>query len=154
MNDIETYNQLIEVIMNEDDESLSSFVITESEKDNILYMLGGDATLINYLYLFEEYLEQHDIYLFKGWDKAKIIGKPLIEKFWVTITLWVSGDVDLRGAKRVNDAMQQGDVRIEKDTNESGYYVQFMVLKRELDRIENENKDKIEKLSDDALEEL
>ena len=108
---------------------------------------------MNYMMLFEEFLEQHDIYLFKGWEKASFIGPPTVEKFWVVFTLLVSPETDLRGARRVNDAMHQGKV-VMKKTQDGSIMVQFQVLKRALDQIETDNKERIEKLSDQAKEEL
>lgn len=153
MSDPNTYNQLIEVMLNEDDESLEEFMLTESEKDQVLASLEGDTTVMNYMMLFEEFLEQHDIYLFKGWEKAAFVGVPKVEKFWVTFTMVVDGETDLRGAKRVNDAMPQGRVKA-KRMDEGQVLVEFQVLKRALDQIEAVNKEKIEKLSDKAMEEL
>ena len=150
--DIDTYNQMIEVMLNEDDDSLSEFLLMESDRDEVMADLGGDTTLMNYLYLFEEFLDQHDIYLFKGWDTAQVIGKPVVEKFWITVTLLVSNETDLRGAKRVNDAIGQGKVTVK--THQGGKLVTFMILKQSLDQIEKTNKDRIEELSDQALETL
>jgi len=153
MNDISTYNQLIEVMMNEDDESLDDFLLLESDTDQVIANLDGDVTLFNYIMMFEEFLDQHDIYLFKGWDKASLFGSPVVEKFWITIRLLVNDDTDLRGAKRVKDAMKQGDVVIKK-TTDGRKVVEFSILKRDLDQIEETNKSRIEQLSMDALEKL
>lgn len=150
--DIDTYNQMIEVMLNEDDDSLAEFLLVESERDDLIAGLDGNTTLMDYLYLFEEFLDQHDIYLFKGWDTAQIMGQPNVEKFWITITLLVDDEVDLRGAKRVNDALGQGKVEIKNHAN--GKLVIFTILKQSLDQIEQTNKDRIEELSDQALEEL
>lgn len=149
----DTYDQLIEVMLNEDDEALGEFVLMEGEKDQVLAGLNGDVTLMNYMMMFEEYLEQHDIYLFDGWEKAAFAQQPTVEKFWVTFYLLVEQNVDLRGAKRVRDAMNQGDVTV-RQLDDGRKIVIFQVLKRNLDQIETVNKEKIEKLSDQALEEL
>lgn len=151
--DISTYNQLIDIILTEDDTAVSDFILLESDKDEVMAGLDGDTTLMNYLFLFEAFLDQHDIYLFDGWEDAQIIGQPVIEKFWITIRVLVDDNVDLRGASRVNDAMQQGEVRVKK-LSSGQTMVTFMILKRQLDQIETLDKEKIEKLSDKALEGL
>ena len=151
--DHETFNQLVDVMLTEDDEAVNEFLLMESEKDEVLADLDGDTTLMNYLFLFEDFLEQHDIYLFKGWEQAQVVGRPSVEKFWVTVTLLVSDKTDLRGAKRVHDAINQGEVTT-KQLNNGHILVKFMILRRSLDQIESLNKDKIEKLSDQALEEI
>lgn len=154
MTDTQTCNQLFEIMMNEDDSSLETFLLMESERDDILASLGGDTTLINYLYLFEEFLDQHDIYLFDGWNTASIVGQPVVEKFWVTITMAVNADTDMRGANRVCNALDQGSVTVSKAEDGQTTLVKFSILKRALDQIEKDNKERIEKLSDDALEDL
>lgn len=152
MSDITTYNQLIEVMMNEDEESLTDFLLVESELDEVVGALEGDTTIFNYIMLFEEFLEQHDIYLFKGWDKASVIGRPTVEKFWITVNVLISDDTDIRGAKRVKTAMGQGDVTAQKV--DGGRVITFLILKQDLDQIEETNKERIEKLSIAALENL
>ena len=149
------YDQSVEILIDDADnnETILDFILTESEKDEVLYTLGGDQTLINYMYLFEEFLEQHDIYLFKGWEKAQFVGQPQIEKFWAVFHLLVNQETDLRGAKRIKDAIDQGSVEVKKLDNGSSM-VKFSILKRELDRIESSNQEKIEKLSIEALDEL
>lgn len=149
----DTYDQLIEVMLNEDDDALGEYVLMEGEKDTVLAGLNGDVTLMNYMMMFEEYLEQHDLYLFDGWETAVFAKQPKVEKFWVTFYMLVDQNVDLRGAKRVRDAMNQGDVSAQR-LRDGRIVVIFQVLKRNLDQIETINKEKIEKLSDQALEEL
>lgn len=153
MTDSATFNHMIEIMLTEDDDSLDRFMLLESEKDTVLAALGGDPTLINYMMLFEEFLENHDLYLFEGWSSAAFVGKPKIEKFWATFALTVNEGTDMRGAKRVNDAMPQGQVKA-KAMGNGKILVVFQVLKRHLDQIEETNREKIEELSDQALEQL
>lgn len=149
----DSFDQLVEVMLNEDDDALQEYILMEDEKDQVLAGIGGDVTLMNYLLMFEEFLEQHDVYLFDGWDTAQIAHQPKIEKFWAIFYLIVDDKVDLRGAKRVRDAMKQGSVKA-KRLEDGKVLLIFQILKRELDYIENSNKEKIEKLSSEALEEL
>jgi hypothetical protein len=147
------FNMLVEILLDEDDESLGEFLLQESEKDDIMVSLDGNSTLMNYMMLFEEFLEQHDLYLFQGWEKAEFVTQPSVEKFWVVFHLVVGEETDLRGAKRVNDAMTQGEVVFQKQ-DDGKILVRFTVLKRALDQIEKDTRDRIEKLSDDAAEDV
>lgn len=149
----ENYDHLLELMFAGDDEALNEAVLLESEKDDIIHALDGETTLMNYLMLFEEFLEDHDIYLFSGWDKAQIIGRPTVKKFWIIFHLLVNDNTDLGGARRVRDAMGQGKV-IAKRIDDGNVVVRFEVLKRDLDKIEEINKEKIEELSDQAMGEL
>lgn len=153
MSDSDTLDHLVEIMLDGDDDSLSDLILTESEKDEILFALEGETTLMNYIMLFEEYLEEHDIYLFKGWENAQLIGKPIVEKFWITFNLLVDENTDIRGAKRVQQAMSQGEVKAKK-LQDGRRVVQFMVLRRDLDQIEKANKERIDQLSDQAIGEL
>lgn len=143
-------DHLIEIMLEGDDDALDTFLLTESERDDVLNNLGGETTLMNYLLLFEEFLENHDIYLFDGWEQAEIIGKPRVEKFWVVFHLRIGPKADLRGARRIRDAAEQNQVRAKRQTDGS-YLIQFTILKRDLDRIEQINQEKINQLSDEAV---
>jgi hypothetical protein len=144
---------MVEIMMNEDDDSLDEFMLMESESDEVVAQLEGDTTLFNYLLLFEEFLETHDLYLFKGWDNASIIGAPEVEKFWVVIKLLVGEGTDLRAVKRIDNALGQGTAK-SHDAGNGKHIVVFNILKRDLDAIEETNKNRIDKLSDEALGEL
>lgn len=147
------FHQLVEIMLGDDDDAVAEFILQESEKDDVMLALDGNSTLINYMMLFEEFLEQHDIYLFKGWEKAVFVSQPVVEKFWVVFHLMTPPNTDLRGAKRVNDAMKQGEV-VFQEQSDGRALVRFTVLKRTLDQIEKDTQDRIEKLSTDALEDV
>lgn len=149
----DTMDHLVEVMLDGDDATLSDIVLLEGEKDDVINSLDGEATLMNYMMLFEEFLEEHDIYLFAGWEDAQFVGKPIVEKFWITFHILLSDKADVRGAKRVHDALNQGEVIVRK-LNDGRYVARFLILKRDLDAIENANKERIDQLSDKALEEL
>ena len=149
----DTMDHLVEVMLDGNESTLDELVLLEGEKDDVINSLGGETTLMNYMMLFEEFLEDHDIYLFDGWEDAQFIGKPIVEKFWITFHILLSDKADIRGGKRVNDALKQGEVIIRK-LKDGRYLARFLILKRDLDAIENANKERIDQLSDQALEEL
>lgn len=153
----EEIREVMDLIMYGDEEDLAhakKTLVKENEEERIVRVLG-DSMPMNYLMKFEEYLDDHDIYLFKGWEDARVIGSPVISKFWAVFNIWVSPDTDMRGAKRlVNDKEGQNIVRVKKLDGDRGMIVQFKVLKRYLDAIEQRNKDRAEQLSDEQLEEM
>jgi len=148
----ETYSQLVEILLDRDDAALEDFLLMESEQDEALSAIGGDQTLLSYLLLFEELLDEHDIYMFKGWEDGYIVGQPKVEKFWVTVTMMVPKSTDMLGAKRLNDALPQSKVTAKKI--DGGYIVKFEILKKVLDKIETANRERIKSLADNALDEL
>lgn len=153
----EEIREVLDLIMygDEDDmEHAKKSLIRENNEEHIVRSLG-DSMLMNYLMKFEEYLDDHDIYLFKGWKEGRIIGKPKIEKFWTTFHVWVSPDCDLRGAMRLkNDKEGQNIVQVKNLGDDMGRIVRFKILKRYLDAIETRNKERAEQLSDEQLEEM
>ena len=103
---------------------------------------------------FEEYLDDHDVYLFNGWEEAKVLKPINVERFWVEILVWFGPDADLRGATRLtNDKEAQNSVQMKK-LGDHGYILKFRVLKRYLDAIEQRSKERAEQLSDEQLEQM
>lgn len=145
------YSSVVEHLLNDDTEEAIGTMIIETQEQKIIRTMGGDRMPVNYLMKFEEYLDDHDLYLYDGWEDAVVAHKPKIDKFWVTIHLFCGDDVDLQGAYRViND--QEGQNRIEIKKVDGGHIVGFKILKRYLDQIEKKNQDKAEELSDEEME--
>lgn len=144
------YNQLVDIMLSESDEVLKDLLLVESEQDQVVAALDGDTTMMNYLLLLEEYLDAMDVYLFDGWEDAAIVAPPMIEKFWVTYLLRVCSKTDLTGARRIKDAMKQGDVRVKKFNG--GYLVKLLVLRRDLDKLETDSTTKIEQMARDDMD--
>ena len=153
----EEIREVMDLIMYGDEDDVAhakKTLVKESEEEKLVRVLG-DSMLMNYLMKFEEYLDDHDVYLFDGWKEARVIGKPKVSKFWVVVNLWVGPDTDLRGAARLkNDKEGQNIVQKKELEGDKGYIIRFKVLKRYLDAIEKRNKERAEQLSDEQLEEM
>ena len=128
-------------------------LLMENAEQQIVRAMGGDRMPMNYLMKFEEFLDDHDLYLFKGWDKAWLAARPKIDRFWTTFLIFVPQKTDLRGAIRVRDADPE-HVEITGKKVKGGTLLKFKVLKRVLDAIEKRNQEKAEKLSDEEMEYL
>jgi hypothetical protein len=149
----EKMQYIVDMIIDGDDDDIKEIeeaILMESEEDKIIRTLG-DTTFMNYIMKFEEYLDDHDIYLFDGWETAKFIGRPKIDKFWTEFNLWVSPETDLRGAMRLkNDKEGQNRILV-KDLGETGKILKFKILKRYLDAVEERSKERAEQLSDEQV---
>lgn len=154
---VEEIKEVMDLILYGDDDDLEhakKTLIKESNEDRLIRVLG-DSMLMNYLMRFEEYLDDHDIYLFDGWDEAKVLGKPTIDTFWTTFHLLVPPKTDLRGAKRLmNDKEGQNVVSAKKLDDDNGIIVTFRILKRYLDAIEKRSKERAEQISDEEMEQM
>lgn len=145
--------ELVDMILMDDLDAVRDVILLENEETQIARQIG-DTTVLNYLIKLEEYLDDHDVYLFNGWEDAELVQKPVIEKFWTTFIFRVGQDCDLRGAKRItNDKEAQNEVKIAK-TEDGAVLVQMRILKRYLDAIEARNKDKSDELSSQELERM
>ena len=148
---------VVDMLLSEDEtdfEKIEETILLENDEERILRQMG-DSTYMNYLMKFEEYLDDHDIYLFDGWEDAKVLGKPKVNKFWTEFMVLVSPDADLRGAMRIkNDKEGQNRVMVKELTDKQGTIVKFKILKRYLDAIEARNKERAEQLSDEQLESI
>lgn len=152
------YEEIIEASLAYDDlpeDVIKGIILNEARRNELLGSLEGDKTLLQYLILFEEYLDQHDIYMFKGWkdEKTKIVGKPAIGKFYFTAFIEIAKGTDLRGIKRIADANSKTRISAKKKKDGS-MILKVEMLKGLLDKIDADNKDKIENMSDRALQEL
>lgn len=126
--------------------------LMENEQDELLTKLGGSNTILRYLYRFQQYWEDHDLYLFDGWKEAKILAPISVEKFWVTITVVVPKGTELDGAKRLmTDKEAQNNVQYRK-LDSGAYIVRFKILKRYLDEIDIDNEQRVDRISDDKLD--
>lgn len=145
---------IYDLLMEDDHEGAFETFLVEGEEERIVRSMGGETTLMNYLMKFEEYLDEHDVYLFDGWEDAEILAPPLVEKFWCNFLLRTKKGTDLRGALRVvNDKEGQNQVKYKK-LEDGRHVLKFRILKRYLDQIEARNKERSDQLSDKKLEEL
>lgn len=152
----EGMHRIVDLMLDGDDEDFQEIkeaILLENDEERILRTLG-DSTFMNYLLKFEEYLDDHDVYLFDGWEDAKILKPVSIDRFWTEFLVWFGPDADLRGASRLtNDKEAQNSVQV-KNLGESGYILKFRILKRYLDAIEQRSKERAEQLSDEQLEQM
>jgi len=141
------FDYVVDKIFEDDLVEASDSLLLESEEATIVNQLG-DPTLMNYLMKFEQFLDDHDVYLFDGWEDASIPAKPVIEKFWCTFYLIVAGDADLKGgaARIVNDKEAQNKVQTKEHGD--GHLVKIRILKRLLDKMEDEDQIRASDLAD------
>lgn len=113
----------------------------------------GETSKLDYLMKMEKFFDDRDLYLYPGWEDAQVLGSPKIEKFWVTLDLRVAENTELKGALRCcnGEDSEQNSVRY-KQLEDGSYFVRFKVLRRILDQIEMDAKDKAEEIADDESE--
>lgn len=145
-------DHIVDMIVEGDVEGANEFLLTESEENKIMKAMGGEIKLMNYLLKFEQFLDDHDIYMFKGWDEADIVGNPRVDKFWVTFHLRLQEGSEIEGAKRLQ-ANQKGQNQIKGiQLDDGSYLLRIKILKKFLDDIEKQNKEKSDQLSDEEVE--
>jgi len=150
---IDGFRPIVDALIEGDDAKATDYLLMENSEQQILRSLGGDRMPMNYMLKFEEYLDDHDIYLFDGWDsdECHIAYTPKIDKFWCTFYLFCPEGTDLRGASRItNDQEGQNQVKVKRV--EGGSIVMFRILKRYLDQVEAKNREKAEELSKEEME--
>ena len=142
---------VVDMLINGDTERAEEHLLNENQEQQIIRAMGGDRMPMNYLLKFEEYLDDHDIYLFDGWGDSIVCYKPKIEKFWTTFYLFCPDGTDLRGAMRlIND--KEGQNEVGKRRIKGGHILQFKILRRYLDEVEKKNQERAEELSDEEME--
>lgn len=145
------FRRLTDMIIETDDErEVNTFLMSESKIDELFAKVGNEQAM-NYLIKFEEYLSDHDVYMFRGWEDAKIVKAPKIAKFWCEFDVLVSSKTDLRALKRVtNDKEGQNEVNV-SDLENGAKLINFKILKKYFDEIDERNDKKIQELAKDDM---
>jgi hypothetical protein len=151
MSDSNDLTAVVDMLINGDVASAEEHLLVENQEQQIIRAMGGDRMPMNYLLKFEEFLDDHDIYLFDGWEECYICYKPRIDKFWCTFYVFCPEGTDLRGAMRlVNDKEGQNEIKSKKVSD--GTILMFRILRRHLDEVEKKNQERAEELSAEEME--
>ena len=142
---------VVDMLIDGDMESATKHLLAENQEQQIIRAMGGDRMPMNYLLKFEEYLDDHDIYLFDGWEDCVICYAPRIDKFWCTFFLWCPKGTDLRGALRITND-KEGQNEVNQKRTEDGHILKFRILRRYLDEVEKKNQERAEELSAEEME--
>lgn len=141
----------MKLIMEDRIEEAQEILLCETIENDLLQKINETGSL-DYLMKLETFFDQRDLYLYKGWEDAEILSPPKIEKFWVGIDLRIPKDAELRGAMRCcSDREAQNSVRY-KQLEDGSYFVRFKILRRILDKIEMDAKDRAEDLASQESE--
>jgi hypothetical protein len=142
---------IVDLLIEGDVDAALEHLLMENQEQQIVRAMGGDRMPMNYLLKFEEYLDDHDIYLFDGWEDVQVCYKPRIDKFWCTFYVHCPKGTDLRGALRItNDKEEQNEIK--QKTTDDGTILQFRILRRYLDEVEKNNQERAEELSTEEME--
>lgn len=134
------------LIMEDRIEEAQEALLCETIENDLLQKINETGSL-DYLMKLETFFDQRDLYLYKGWEDAEILSPPKIDKFWVSIDLRVPKGSELQGAKRcASDKEAQNSVRY-KPLEDGSFFVRFKILRRILDKIEMDAKDRAEDLA-------
>lgn len=126
-------------------------LLAESIESDIIQAIG-ETSKLDYLLKFERFIDERDLYLYKGWEDAQILSSPKVDKFWVTIDLRAPKEVELKGAERCcSDEESQNTIHW-KELEDGTYFVRFKILRRFLDQIEMNAKDRAEEIADKESE--
>lgn len=144
-------SHVVDLLLDSDDTSAAEHaLLMENEEDRLTRKLGNQ-TLTDYLLKFEEYLDDHDLYLYDGWEDAQVLGRPKVKRFWVVVYLWADKNVDLRGIYRIKtDQEGQNQVKI-KSLKNGSHIIEVSVLRRLLDKVEDKSKEEADQVSDEEI---
>lgn len=113
----------------------------------------AETSKMDYLLKFEKFLDDRDLYLYHGWEDAQVLAAPEISKYWVSVDLRVPKDCELKGALRCcNSETDEQNTTRYKQLEDGSYYVRFKILRRVLDQIEMDAKDRAEEIADNESE--
>jgi hypothetical protein len=136
----------IKLIMLDRVDEAQEILLAESIEDDLLQRIS-ETSVLDYLMKLEKFFDNRDLYLYKGWEDAQILSQPKVEKFWVSLDLRVSPSTELIGAMRCcSDEEAQNTVKYKK-MEDGTYFVRFKILRRILDQIEMDHKDRAEEIA-------
>jgi len=144
-------SHVVDLLLDSEDTSAAEHaLLMENEEDRLTRKLGNQ-TLTDYLLKFEEYLDNHDLYLYDGWEDAQVLGRPKVKRFWVVVYLWAAKNVDLRGIYRIKtDQEGQNQVKV-KRLKDGSHIIEVSVLRRLLDKVEEKSQDEADQVSDEEI---
>jgi hypothetical protein len=127
-------------------EEAEEMLLCETIESDLLQKINETGSL-DYLMKLEQFFDQRYLYLFPGWEDAQILAAPQIGQFWVSLDLRVPKETELHGAKRCcSDREAQNSVKYTQ-LEDGSYFVRFKILRRILDKIESDAKDRAEDLA-------
>ena len=142
---------IVDMLIEGDTEAAESHLLAENQEQQIIRAMGGDRMPMNYLLKFEEYLDDHDIYLYDNWEKAQVLGRPRVQRFWVIVYLWVPKETDLRGMERIKtDQEGQNQIRVKK-LKDGSRILEVKVLRRLLDKVEKKSQEEADEVSNEKI---
>lgn len=134
------------LIMEDRIEEAQEMLLAESIENDLLQKISETGGL-DYLMKLDQFFDERDLYLYRGWEDAQILSPPKIEKFWVSLDLRVAPDSELKGALRCcSDQEAQNSVKYKK-LEDGSYFIRFKILRRTLDKIEMDMKDRSEEIA-------
>ncbi len=142
---------IVDLLIEGDVDAAEEYLLVENQEQQIIRAMGGDRMPMNYLLKFEEYLDDHDVYLFDGWEECQICYKPRVDKFWCTFFVFCPEGTDLRGALRLTND-KEGQNEITQKRVDDGHILKFRILRRYLDEVEKKNQERAEELSAEEME--
>lgn len=127
-------------------------LLVESMETELIKNIG-ETSKLDYLLKMEKFFDDRDLYLFDGWENAQVISAPTVDKFWVTLDLRLDKDADLKAALRCcnGEGSSQNTTRYKK-LEDGSFFVRFKILRRLLDKIEMDAKDRAEEIADNESE--
>ena len=143
---------VVDMLIDGREEDAEAHLLVENQEQQIIRAMGGDRMPMNYLLKFEEYLDDHDVYLFDGWEECIICYKPRIDKFWCTFYVFCPKGTDLRGALRIVNDKEGKQNEVKQKKTDDGHILQFRILRRLLDELEKKNQERAEDLSAEEME--
>lgn len=126
-------------------------LMAESIESDIMQAIGETSEL-DYLLKIERFFDERDLYLYSGWEDAQILSAPKVAKFWVTLDLRVPKDTELKGALRCCADEESQNTAKYKQLEDGTFFVRFKILRRFLDKIEMNAKDRAEEITDKESE--
>ena len=154
MSELDDLRPVVDMLIEGESEAALEHLLMENEEQKIVRALGGDRTIMNYLLKFEEYLSEHDVYLFDGWEEVSIIHTPIIDQFWTTFHVFAPEGTDLRGAARILNDRDGAQNEVKYKKTKGGTILVFKILKRYLNDIEARNQENAEEFSRKEMEYL
>lgn len=141
----------VSLIMEDRIDEAKECLLAESIETDLIKSIG-EVSALDYLLKLESFFDQRDLYLYRGWEDAQILSRPKIDKFWVTLDLRVDPHTELKGALRCCADQEAQNTAKYKQLEDGSYFVRFKILRRILDQIETDMKDRAEEIADNESE--
>jgi hypothetical protein len=141
------YEYAVQLLLEDRVDEATDAIVAEGIEDELLQQIRSTSEL-DYLLKLDQFFDERNLYMYDGWENAQILKQPKVDKFWVTLDVRVPKETELKGARRCCAGKENQNTVEFKQLEDGSFFIRFHILRRILDKLEMDNRDRANDISD------